>query len=249
VFDDGRQPVHLVCDQRRRITALCASDNSDEHKVQALPLLGFIQPERHPQLSAFREIESARHDPDHERRLPIQPNGRSDHTRIAAKPAPPQRVAEHDGQIGVRDIFIDAKHATTKGRDSEQREERRRDVRGGQLLRPVRSSPVDTRCVERRHLTERLRVFPHREVVRGEGHFLLEVEQQFVDPIELTRLWKRQRPEQDRLHDAEHGRGAGDAQRDRERGQDRPRWSPGQQADRVTDVLPYVVPAEHGKES
>jgi hypothetical protein len=63
-----------------------------------------------------------------------------------------------------------------------------------------------------------LRLFPHREVIPRKRHFLRKVEQQLADAVQLTRLLERQRPEQDCIHDAEHGRRAGDSERDRERG-------------------------------
>src|ERR1700693_2460705 len=101
IFDKWSEPAHLTGNLRSRNTAFRTSHDADDHKSLTLPLLGWIQPERQPQFRPFGEIETSRHDPNHERHLSIQPNGLSDNGRIATEPALPKGIAQHNGQIRV----------------------------------------------------------------------------------------------------------------------------------------------------
>ena len=124
-------------------------------------------------------------------------------------------------------------------------EERRRHLAGVQLFRLVDAGPVHRGVVERAHVVEHAILIAQAVVIGANADLHLKTPYALADPLQAVRrrIWKR--AQQNRVHDAEHGRIRADADGQRERrGKRQNRIAP-QPAKGVAQVLQELLHQVH----
>jgi hypothetical protein len=203
---------------------------------------------RHPEFGARtgrrlgrdeRPEEVARHHGDHEPRTAVQRDRPADDRRIAAEPARPQPVAEHDGgrirAAAVKRVAEErtrAEHVEERGRHAGSLD--RLGLAGaGERVADVRQRGG---ALEARRLAAEVEhpARPHRV-----GRTLGRPVPQEHEPAGVG---ERQRPQERRIDDAEDGRVGADAQREREDRHGRESGRLAEPAHRVRQVLSEIPP-------
>jgi len=175
--------------------------------------LARVQRQREPCLCLPREAEARRHDPDHGMRLPAQGDRASDEALLRPEP-PPQSIAEDYDLASAALLVLDEEPAAETRLDAEGREEVRGHADAGDGSRFTLDDQPHRTGADRREVLERPgQASPVGEMARG-YHYPLVAPRLPSLPHhdEALGARERQRPQQDRPHDAEDGRGRTDPQ-------------------------------------
>ncbi len=157
LFHDRRHRAHLVARLLERDAALQASD--DAERVVAAVLLSSIDHHGKKDLSACSRAdlrssdlaERPGHDANDLMAFAVERDRAPDDVEVAAKPAPPERFAQHDDAGTGRLLVFRPERPPGDRRDPQDAKERRRHKAAAQLLRlPIVRYRHGCRCGRRR---------------------------------------------------------------------------------------------------
>ena len=206
--------------------------------VQA-DLAAGIDRQRQPHVTGRQQRERRRRDADDRGVHPVQRQTAADDRRVAAEPSLPQSFADHRHSRAAGAVVAVDERSAAQRLQTEQRKHRRRERSAGELLRIALARERDRHEPERAHRLEGARLFLPRQVIQHRGGERRQVQLvvAFGDPHETIGVRERQRPQHDRVDDAEDRRVRADAERDREDdGESEERRLP-QQTDRVPNIV------------
>ena len=224
-------------------------------EVVAAPVLEIARgPHGDPQVDGDRHLsgngvgkpEGRRHHADDRVARPVDADGAADHLRVGAEAPPPERVAEDRDRGPAAEVLAGQERAAEQRPHPEHREETVGGLEAEHGLRALGAheghEPVTVGGDLREDARSRA---PVAEVgKRNPVRFSAGAEARFVELHEAVGLLVGQRPQHDRVDQAEDGGGRADAQGQRghdRRGEPRP---PRQQPQREARVLHETVPEE-----
>ena len=199
-----------------------------------------LDPDRHPQLSVIRKVESRRHDPHDGDGLAVERDALADDVRGAAEPPPPEAVAKDHDLVPAAPFFFSEKGAAVHGHPAEQREEVGGDDRTIQPLRLTNPRQREAGPAVARDRTERSTPRTH---VHEEGIGIVDDRKPHLgggspEADDAIGIVEWQGTEDGRVDDAEDGDVGADANRQGEQGDRRERGTSSQGSDAVAHVVP-----------
>ena len=256
--EDRRQVVQVRLRLRH---AHARPEPGHGHQEMIAALLGdgftvgrLVHPRRgHPEFDGLvleGKPEARRHHADDLAGVAVHPQRAAKHVRVAAETPLPQAVAE-DHHAAARRVLRRQEAPAQRGRDAERREQAGRN--DGALRVRGRLAVVGEREVGRRKsgdpFQRRVPRAPVGEVrvgnrSRGVPPGFRVALVPFRNRDEPLRVRERQRAQEHGVDHAEHGRVRPDAQRQRQRGDEREHGLPGQRAQAVAKILQQAV--QHG---
>jgi hypothetical protein len=210
-------------------------------EVRAAALAVTRAAEGRPEIDIDGTTEVRGHDADHRIRLATQQNRFADNFRIALEHPAPQIVAQHCHGRTAGHVLGCSELAPAGGRHAEDAEkpcadtmlvhERRRAA--DDEIRPVTAGTTDGGVNRGRVIAHG---FPRGAVHRDGPVHAARRGRRALDERQPLGGGIRQRPDQDRVGQAEHGRTGANHQRQRDDGRDGERRRPAQHAQRETHV-------------
>ena len=184
------------------------------------------------------DFETARHDADHRDGRAVDRQLLSDDAGAAAELAEPRRVRQDHRPGRTLAVFPLRKAASERRPDAQHVQDVRRHDQGRKLLRLTGARQRRAVLRERRHAVERSAALAPRQEVRGTDHVARPVARQVVFPHHHQRVGVLvgQRPDQQRMHDAEQRRRRADANRKGRDRADGEQGSPEQHANAVLQI-------------
>ena len=196
-----------------------------------------LEDQRPPVVGTQRHVQIRRRDADDRERLAVHPQRRADQIRPRAELAAPQPVAEDDdGRAAVSAVGVD-EPAPQAWHDTEDVEERRRDVGAVDELRIARAREVRGRWGDGRRAGEDAALCRDVQVVRRRKRHRQASVAAVEQLHETSGLVIRQRPQQHTVDDGEDGGVGADAEREGQRRDERESRLAPQHARGVADVL------------
>ena len=191
----------------------------------AAPFLGlFGDGERLPEVVRFGETEILRHHADHGRGVVVERDRLPEHVGAAAERFLPQRVAEDDDRRGAGLVLFGLERAAEHGLHAKRPETIDRDPSAEHAFRAVAAVEDVGAVPSRERAGQRRRRVAHIAEIRQRK---LEVVARIlgVDDAQVEQRGlvgeERQRPQQHGVEDREHRRRRGDADRERDDGDER----------------------------
>jgi hypothetical protein len=187
---------------------------------------------------AERRRQPRRHDAGHLPRLTVECDGLAHERRAAAEARLPQLVADDADRGTVGQILVRGEIAADRRQDTERRKERAADAQAVQLLGIAVAGQreiVERRVADR---AERVRVLAKLLVPRPRDGGRVQVDLRVVGPDGHQRrgIRNRHRVEDKPIVDGEQRRVRGDADRDRQHGDDRERRALPERADGLLEI-------------
>ena len=193
------------------LTAGKEGGGEDRPRGHDRPMKRFVQRQGHPDLCAAREVEALRHDADDGARQTIDGHGLSGDICVAAQAASPEVVAQNDRGRRLRPFFLRPKITPYARPHAHHAKERCRNLRRIQLLRSLHAGPVHVDPVERGNFFEDPVTLAQTVIIRHRAYVFAIRSRPFADPVDALGAGIGERPDKDRVPDAENGSVRSDA--------------------------------------
>jgi hypothetical protein len=240
-------------DFRLRAIRRHARRQSANHRHRVAPAIRLgTQREREIQIEVTArrehrgEIEGFRQHADHRVRFAVQRQRRADDRRVGVEAPLPQTVAQHHGLRTVPRAFLRVEDATQLWPDAEHVEEVLGNRDAAEAFRFASAAQQVVADAVKREVPcdrrQRLRTLPQVQHVPHLRRLTGEPTRVAVrDPDELFRMAEWQRPQDQRVDDAEDGGAGADAKRGDEDGKGGKARIASQRANGVAQVLEEIV--------
>ena len=196
------------------------AQHADGAGGRAGQLRGTVHEHGPPDLRAPGVIETLGHDADHAVRRAVEREGTGEHGGVSVQPGTPEGIAEDHNLRSLRSLFGFEEGTAEPGPGAEDGEEGGRSLSGVELFGAVSARPVDGEGVEGGGLAEDAFVFAQPVVIRAETDLHRIASEALGHPIDSAGIGKGQRPQQNRIDQAEDGSAGSDGDGQGKRGGD-----------------------------